>query len=174
MKPTTSNARSSAMIAVVKIRMPTGSFRCPPSANTFATRPRLEIDSMPAMANAVVKLNPRPKSKKISDVIVRAAKRDMRTEIVAATKNRPLMVDTKLLMSISSKPIMKKRMKTPTLRNRCCSPLGWTSFVTGPSKMPVAVYAMIELRPMRLKMPSASFATTMSSPMDRRASRNIN
>ena len=112
--PTTSRASNSAMITVVKISRPMGSLKCPLSASTFATSPRLDSDRMPARASASVKSRLRAKliSKKL-DVRTRAMSSEMSTDTVAATKNRPRIVATKLGMSISSRPTRKKKTKIP-------------------------------------------------------------
>ena len=49
----------------------------------------------------------------MSDVTANAASSDTTTEIMAATKNRPRMVATNPEMSISSRPIRKKRDEDP-------------------------------------------------------------
>ena len=132
--PTMSKAISSAMITVVNISRPSGSLRCPSSASTLATMPRLDSAKTPDSASAEVKGRSRTKW-----VTPSAARRGTITDTVAATKNRPRIVATKPEMSTSSSPIRKKKTKTPTLKKRADSSVGSTTPRTGPRRTPVAV-----------------------------------
>ena len=58
-------------------------------------------------------------------------------------------------------------MKIPMLRIISTSVPVLTSPVAGPRTTPMVAYAMIEFKPKRLNTPSSSFATTMSSPIER-------
>ena len=114
--PTINRASNSAIINVVKISRPIGSLRFPPSASTFATSPRLDSDKIPAKASASVKCRLRANSMpRTSEVTASAARREMATDKVEATKNRPRIVDKKPGMSISSRPIRKRgqRRRSP-------------------------------------------------------------
>ena len=143
--PINSRAISSATMTAVKISSPMGFLRCPLSASTLVTRPRLESERMPESARASMKSRPSAKlTPKRSEVTKRALAMETATDTTAATKNRPRRVDLKLGRSISSRPTRKKNRKIPTCR-KMSSSWTWmsvssrTSPVRGPRRMPVAV-----------------------------------
>ena len=95
------------------------------------------------------------------------------TDRVAAMKNRPRSVAIKPEMSISSRPMRKKKRKIPMPSSTSSSFVGSMMPKRGPSASPAAVYATIALSRKRRSTPSSSFATTMSSPMDRSTWKDI-
>ena len=138
--PTTSRLITSAMMTAVNILRPISSFSSPLSDKTLATMPRLDNERMPARQSALVNSRLRAKSTpRKSEVTSRETRTEMTTDRAPAMKKRPRIVAMKPGMSISSRPIRKKRTKTPMPRKISISLVGSTIPATGPSRTPARV-----------------------------------